>query len=62
METLKAIKQKVIVQSGGRIEISAPELVAGSEVEVIVLFENGAWSTPSATKRASNVSNSTGEG
>jgi len=37
---VNALKQKVIVQSGGRIEIVAPELVEGSEAEVIVLIED----------------------
>ncbi len=42
---MHAIKQRVKVLSGGRIEIIAPELAEGSEAEVIVLTENGVQST-----------------
>ena len=34
-----ALKQTVVVQPGGLIEIRAPELAAGTEAEVIVLVE-----------------------
>lgn len=34
---LHAIRQKVIVRSGGRIEICAPELSEGTQAEVIVI-------------------------
>ncbi|MBF6594328.1 MAG: hypothetical protein IVW51_07770 [Thermaceae bacterium] len=34
-----AVKQKVLVQKGGRIELNAPELPEGSTAEVIVLLE-----------------------
>jgi len=35
-----AVKQKVLVQKGGRIELSSPELPEGSTAEVIVLLES----------------------
>jgi hypothetical protein len=35
-----ALKQTVVVQPGGLIEIRAPELAAGTEAEVIVLVES----------------------
>lgn len=36
---LQAIRRRVTVQPGGRIEIVAPELTDGSQAEVIVLEE-----------------------
>lgn len=36
----KALKQKVMVQLGGRIEIQLPELQPGTSAEVIVLVED----------------------
>lgn len=38
----QAIRQRVTVQAGGRIEIVAPHLQAGSEAEVIILEGRGA--------------------
>jgi len=52
---MHAIKQRVKVLSGGRIEIIAPELEEGSEAEVIVLTENGAQSTLDAEDAAADV-------
>jgi antitoxin YefM len=37
---INAIKQKVIVEQGGKIEILSPELPEGAEVEVIVILES----------------------
>ncbi len=39
---LQAIKERVIVQTGGRIELDHPELCAGSEAEVIIMVEEAA--------------------
>ena len=36
---VQAIRQRVTVQPGGRIEIIAPQLQTGSQAEVIVLEE-----------------------
>ena len=36
---LDAIRQKITVQAGGRIELSAPELAEGTQAEVIVIEE-----------------------
>lgn len=36
---LNAIKRKATVQSGGRIEIFAPELPVGTRAEIIILEE-----------------------
>ncbi len=36
---LQAIRQRVTIQPGGRVEIIAPELTAGNEAEVIILEE-----------------------
>ena len=36
---INAIRQTVIVQPGGRIEVVAPELTPGASAEVIVLEE-----------------------
>lgn len=36
---LQAIRQKVTVLSGGRIELCAPELAEGTQAEVIVIEE-----------------------
>ena len=36
---LHAIRQKVTVQAGGRIELCAPELAEGTQAEVIVIEE-----------------------
>ena len=41
-----AIKQVVTVGAGGRIEISAPELRAGSRAEVIILVPQEPCATP----------------
>jgi len=35
------IRERTVVKNGGRIEISSPELVDGSEVEVWVLVSDG---------------------
>ena len=35
-----ALRQKVKVQPGGLIEIRSPELIAGSQAEVIVLVDD----------------------
>ena len=43
---IQAIRQKVVVQPGGRIEIHVPELSPGTRAEVIVLEE-----TPQTPKR-----------
>lgn len=61
---LHAIRQKITVQAGGRIELCAPELAEGTQAEVIVIEEPapqalrslseligqgpGAYSTPKA--------------
>jgi hypothetical protein len=37
---MNAIRQRVTVQPGGRIELYAPELEPGSHAEVIVLHES----------------------
>ncbi|RCJ34787.1 hypothetical protein A6770_16650 [Nostoc minutum NIES-26] len=37
---LSGIKQKVIVQPGGVVEICSPELPTGATVEVIILLES----------------------
>lgn len=37
-----ALRQKMTVQAGGLIEIRSPELIAGSEAEVIVLVDSAA--------------------
>ena len=39
---VQAIRQRVIVQSGGRIEIIAPQLKAGSQADVIILGQRPA--------------------
>ncbi|MBW4580241.1 MAG: hypothetical protein KME42_11810 [Tildeniella nuda ZEHNDER 1965/U140] len=44
---LNGLRQKVIVQPGGLVEVRSPELPAGVTVEVIVLLEA---STPSASQ------------
>lgn len=36
---LYAIRQKITVQAGGRIELCAPELAEGTRAEVIVIEE-----------------------
>ena len=36
---LHAIRQKITVQAGGRIELYAPELAEGTQAEVIVIEE-----------------------
>ncbi|MGH8597192.1 MAG: hypothetical protein ACREXT_11095 [Gammaproteobacteria bacterium] len=36
---LHAIRQKITVQAGGRIELCAPELAEGTRAEVIVIEE-----------------------
>ena len=35
----RAIRQKITVQAGGRIELCAPELAEGTRAEVIVIEE-----------------------
>ena len=37
---VNAIRQKVIVQPGGRIELHAPELKPGTHAEVIILEDS----------------------
>lgn len=39
---LHAIRQKITVQAGGRIELCAPELAEGTQAEVIVIEEPAA--------------------
>lgn len=39
---IRAIRQSVVVQPGGRIEVTAPELKAGTQAEVIVLEQGPA--------------------
>jgi hypothetical protein len=39
IEMFSGLRQKVVVQPGGVIEIHSPELPAGATVEVIVLLE-----------------------
>ena len=34
-----AVRKKVVIQKGGRVELESPELVEGSTAEVIVLVE-----------------------
>ncbi|HSK74247.1 MAG TPA: hypothetical protein VK892_21285 [Pyrinomonadaceae bacterium] len=36
---IAGIREKTIVKEGGKVEISAPDLPVGTEVEVIVLVE-----------------------
>jgi hypothetical protein len=43
---IQAVRQEVIVQPGGRIEILAPELTPGRRAEVIVLEEAPARARP----------------
>jgi hypothetical protein len=45
---LQAIRRRVTVQPGGRIEIVAPELTPGSQAEVIVLEERALRRRPLA--------------
>ena len=37
---IKAIQQRVIIQSGGRIEVNSRELPDGAEAEVIILVKS----------------------
>jgi hypothetical protein len=46
---MSAIQQRVLVQDGGRVEVTSPELPVGAEADVIVLVRKGA-DTPSMTK------------
>ena len=39
MTVLHAIRQKVTVKAGGRIELCAPELAEGTQADVIVIEE-----------------------
>jgi hypothetical protein len=39
---VQTIKERVVIQPGGLIQIRRPELVAGSTVEVIVMLEQPA--------------------
>ena len=39
MKTVSGTRQKAIVQPGGVIQLKAPELQAGTEVEVLVLVD-----------------------
>lgn len=48
---LHAIRQKVTVQAGGRIEICAPELAEGTRAEVIVIEEPA----PQASQRLTEL-------
>ena len=43
---VNALTRRVTIQPGGRIEITSPELPAGSEAEVIVLLLKGAQGGP----------------
>ena len=43
---IQAIRERVTVQSGGRIEIVHPELPSGAEAEVIVMLEPTASELP----------------
>ena len=43
---MNALKKRVVVQAGGRIEIRVPELKAGTTAEVIVLEEAEASEGP----------------
>ncbi len=56
---MKAIRQRVRVQPGGRIEITDPALEPGTEAEVVVLLPepagDGADATPEAPPRQSPV-------
>ena len=45
-----ALRQNVVVQPGGVIEIRSPKLLPGTEVEVIVLMESS--SAPEAAREA----------
>ena len=36
---IQAIKERVTVQAGGKIEITHPELLAGTEAEVLIMIE-----------------------
>lgn len=45
-EVFQAIRERVTVQSGGRIEIVHPELPSGVEAEVIVMLESTAPELP----------------
>ena len=42
----KAVRQRVRVQEGGRIELRSPELRAGDEAEVIVLVDEVRGNAP----------------
>ena len=44
----RAIRQKITVQAGGRIELCAPELAEGTRAEVIVIEER----EPQTTSRS----------
>ncbi len=39
METTVAIRQRVVVQKGGVIQVQSPELKPGTSAEVIILME-----------------------
>src|SRR5687768_2483082 len=41
-----AVQKRVLVQRGGRVEFSAPELPEGAEADVIVLVRSEASSPP----------------
>ena len=41
-----AVRKRVVVQAGGRIEIVAPELPPGAEAEVIILLRELGGSRP----------------
>ena len=53
---MKAIRQRVRVLPGGRIEITDPALQAGIEAEVVVLFPepagDGATAPPQSPRKA----------
>ena len=38
---INTIREWTVVGNGGKIEVSSPELVEGSEVEVLILIGNG---------------------
>jgi hypothetical protein len=43
---IQTIKERVIIQPGGKIEIVHPELPAGTEVEVLIMVEQPAAEPP----------------
>jgi hypothetical protein len=43
---IQAIKERVTVQAGGKIEITHPELLAGTEAEVLIMIEQPSTEPP----------------